>query len=105
MDVNLANAARGQDVSDRLLERSVPMNELAALLQGAPAVRTPQNQGIAGVSVAPPDVGGAYGLAADQASANFAAQTAQRNAGLSGLFSLGSAALVGRSTECRRLNK
>lgn len=92
-NVNLANAKRSQDVSDRLLTRNQPLNELAALLQGSGAITAPQAQGVGGVNVAPPDVGGAYGLAASQEGNRFAAETAQRNAGLSGLFGLGSAAL------------
>ncbi len=90
MDVNLANQARQQEISDMLLERTQPMAELGALTQGAPAIQTPQPINMAGVGVAPPDVGGAYGVAAQQQ----ATAQAQRNAGLSGLFNLGSAAIM-----------
>lgn len=96
MDVSLANLKRGQDVSDRLLLRSQPMNELAALLQGSPAVQTPQAQGMPGVSVAPPDVGGAYSLAANQAQSAYGGQLAQKNAALSGMTNLGAGFLMGR---------
>ena len=93
MDVNLANQARAQAIADIQLQRATPMNELAALLQGSPAVTTPQAQGMAGVNVAAPDVGGAYGLAASQAGQGYAGQVAQRNAMLSGMAGMGAAAL------------
>jgi len=92
-DVNLANQARAQQISDKQLLRSQPMNELAALLQGSPAVTTPQQQGAAGVNVAAPDVGGAYGLNASQQQNAYNQQIAQQNAAMSGAFGMASAGI------------
>lgn len=94
-DVNLANVKRQQDIQDMRLERDVPMNELAALLQGSPAVSMPQSSSMPGVGVTTPDVGGAYALAGQQQQNAYAGQLAQQQGALSGAFNLGSAYLMG----------
>lgn len=96
MDVDLANRGRAQAVSDRLLERSQPMNELAALIQGAPAVQTPQPIAGGGQGVQPPDVTGAYGLSQSAAQNQYLAQLANRNAAWGGLSGVAGAYLGGR---------
>ncbi len=101
MDVDRANIKRQQDIQDMLLERGQPMNELAALLQGAPAVQTPQAASMPGVGVAPPDVGGAYALAGQQGQNRYAGQLAQKTAATGGAFDLGAAAIMSD----RRLKK
>jgi hypothetical protein len=85
---------RGQAVNEMLTERAVPLNEAAALLSGqqvqAPSyVNTPQT------NVAPTDYMQAVGL--QQAAQNnaFNAKNQGYQAQLSGMYSLGSAALGG----------
>lgn len=95
MDVDMANRARAQEIADMQMLRAQPMNELAALLQGAPAVSTPQPIPTSGVGVSPPDVGGAYALAGQQAQQQYATQAGQQSAGLGALANLGSAYLMG----------
>lgn len=88
-NTNLANAGRSDFINSMLLERGQPLNEMAALLQGSPAIQMPGQIGAPQVGVAPTDVIGANSLA--QASANnaFNQQVGQQNAALGGLFSLG----------------
>lgn len=54
----LSQAARQQGISDLQLERSTPLNELAALLQGSPAVQSPNFAPQAQYQVAAPDIQG-----------------------------------------------
>lgn len=56
----LSADARGRQINEQLMERSQPINELAALLQGSPAIGTPQGGNQAQYQIAPPDVMGAY---------------------------------------------
>lgn len=49
---------RGAQTSERLLERSQPFNELAAILQGSPAIQAPTSAAPAQYQVAPPDIQG-----------------------------------------------
>lgn len=88
----LEQAARQQGLSELLTQRAQPINELSALLQGAPATQGPQFQSPAQFGVAPPDVQGLV-------SQNFGieSQQAQQRQGdlLGGLFGLGSAAILG----------
>ncbi|MGI9489351.1 MAG: hypothetical protein ACR2RF_26375 [Geminicoccaceae bacterium] len=88
----LEQAARQQGLSELLTQRSQPINELSALLQGGPSIQRPQFAPPAQFGVAPPDVQGLTGQ-------NFAAQSqqaAQRNSDLfGGLFGLGQAAILG----------
>lgn len=88
----LEQAARQQGLSELLTQRSQPINELSALLQGGPSIQGPQFAPPAQFGVAPPDVQGAI-------NANFAAQSqqaGQRQSDLfGGLFGLGQAAILG----------
>ena len=92
------NEARANAINDRLLERSQPLNELAAFLQGSPAVNTPQPIGGAQVGAAAPDVGGAYGLAAQTQMNQYNQQMGAQGAMAGGMIgltgSLGSAAIL-----------
>jgi hypothetical protein len=90
----LSQAAHTQGVQDILTQRTQPMNELAALLQGAPALNTPSFGAPAQYQVAPADVTGAYGL--NQSAKNTAYQggVASANAGNANLTT----GLVGAAT-------
>jgi hypothetical protein len=89
----LTSDARRQGINEQLLERSQPINELAALLQGAPATGSPNFAPQAQYQVASPDVIGATQLGYQGQLNAFNAQQANRQAGLGGLFQLGSAAI------------
>ncbi|MEC9266705.1 MAG: hypothetical protein VX464_11650 [Pseudomonadota bacterium] len=91
---NFGNQGRQQEINDRLLERTQGLNELAALLQGQQAIATPQQQGGAPVSVAPPDVGGAYGLSQAAQNNAYNSKKSSQNAAIGGLSSLGAAYLL-----------
>lgn len=82
------NEARSSQINDRLMLRSQPINELAAFLQGSPAVNTPQPIGGAQVGAAAPDVGGAYGLAQQSQMNQYNQQMAASQAMQGGMFSL-----------------
>lgn len=86
------NAARTQALNEALGIRGNQFNEFASLL-GLQQVGTPQ----LGSFFAPGGVNtlGAFQLAQNQANQNFQAESARANAALGGLFSLGSAALLG----------
>lgn len=94
------NLIRDRALQEMLLGRQQPMNELAALLQGSPALGTPTGINPGQIGIQPGDIQGAI-------QNNYAAQMAQwqqananRNAMLGNLFSLGGAlggAYLGRS--------
>lgn len=94
-DLNLANQGRSTAINDMLLERTQPLNELAALLQGQQAVPMPQAQPVAQVGMAAPDIMGASAMAQNAQNARYQGQMASQNAGLGGLFGLGGAAISG----------
>jgi len=89
----LESADRARALNERLLERSQPINELAAILQGSPATGTPQFGTAAQYQISPGDVQGATNLAYQGQLNQFNQANANRQAGLGGLFQLGSAAL------------
>ena len=49
---------RGTSINEALMERSQPFNELAAILQGSPAINAPQAPQTAQYQAAPPDIAG-----------------------------------------------
>ena len=49
---------RGTSINEALMERSQPFNELAAILQGSPAIQAPQAPQTAQYQAAPPDIAG-----------------------------------------------
>ena len=84
-----ANAARGQGFQEQAFQRSLPINDIAALLGSAPGVQGPQFQATPAFGVQAPDVIGASLGAANIAQQQFAQQQQQRGGLLGGLFSLG----------------
>ena len=90
-NANLQNLARGQGIDERLLQRQTPINELSALQTGQQLL--PQiTGGFPQVDVVGP------ALAAQNAElAAFNANQAQQQAGLGGLFDLGSAFILGEA--------
>lgn len=95
-DADLSRGARQQGITERLTERNLPINEIAAILQGAPAVQTPGFVSVPGTAVAPPDVTGAYGLGQAAAQNRYNAELANQQGLWGGLTGLGSAYLLGR---------
>lgn len=89
----LSQSARGQDINEALLQRSQPMNELAALLQGSPATQSPQFGQAAQYQAAPADYQGAANMAYQGQMNQYNAAQQNRQAGLGGLFQLGAAAM------------
>ena len=88
----LQRAARRQALQELLTRRVQPVNELAALLRGAPAVRPPAFPGYASHGVPAPDIAGL----ARHGHAIGAQATRQADSDLlSGLFGLGGAAIMG----------
>lgn len=77
----LGNAARGQSTTEAQTLQNQPFNELAALLQGAPAIGQPNVMQPSQTGIAPTDVIGAYGL---QQNANNVAYQGGVNAANSG---------------------
>jgi hypothetical protein len=92
-NVNLANQARASGISEQQLLRSIPINELAALMGQAGGVAMPNIQAPGGVQVAPTDVVGPVNTAYAAQLADFQAQQANRQATQSGLFGLGAAGI------------
>jgi len=93
-----ANAARAQGFQEQAFQRSIPINDIAALLGTAPGVQAPQFQATPAFGVQAPDVIGASLGAANIAQQQFAQQQQQSSGLLGGLFnlggSLGSAAIL-----------
>ena len=94
-DMNAINQARQQYLNEQLMGRNQQINELAALLQGGPAIQGPTPMSGGQVNVAPTDVSGAYGLASGINQSNYANQMAAQNAAMGGLANLGGIGLVG----------
>lgn len=89
---NLLLSGRGQAINEAMLERQTPMNEAIALMTGGQSGYMPTPQS----GVAPTDISGLV-------QQNYQSQLQQYNAGMSGLFGLGSAALGGWMMSDRRL--
>jgi len=92
-NVNLANAARAAGISEQQLLRSIPLNELAALMGQAGGVAMPNIQQAGGVQVAPTDVVGPVNTAYAAQLADFNNRQASSQATQSGLFGLGAAGI------------
>lgn len=93
MNANLQNAGRAQDINEIMMQRQQPLNELNALRTGS-QVTAPQFTGVPQTNVAPTDVIGPINTAYQGQLAGYNAQVAQNNALTSGLFGLGSAAMM-----------
>lgn len=85
----LGSAGRQAALSELLLKRTQPMNELSAILQGAPALPAPQPVSPGQYAVQPGNVQGAINTAYQGALQNYQQQQAARNAMMGNLFSLG----------------
>lgn len=83
----LEQAARNQGLSELLTARGQPINELAALIQGAPALNLPGFQGPAQFQVQPPNLLGAQQLSMQ---AEMAGNRARQDL-IGGLLGLGGA--------------
>ncbi|WP_417814051.1 hypothetical protein [Thalassospira alkalitolerans] len=94
-DLNLNNAARSNYANENLTTRNQNLNELAALLQGSPALQMPSGSGGAAVGAQAPDVMGAYNTANNNALAQYQSSQANQGAMLGGLSNLGMYALMG----------
>lgn len=57
-EFNADNTLRRMGIDERLLERSQPFNELAAIMQGSPAINAPTAPNTAQYQIAPPDIQG-----------------------------------------------
>src|SRR5690606_19668276 len=90
-------AQRQQGINETLTQRSQPLNELAALIQGAPAIGTPQFNTPAQYGVQPADVMGATAVNQQGRWNAYNAAQQQQNAMLSGLFGLGGAGIIAAS--------
>ncbi len=88
---------RSQAVNEALAERNQPLNEILGLASGT-QVQSPQFASTPQSGVAPTDVTGPV-------MQNYQSQLQQYNAGMSGLFGLGSAALGGWMMSDRRLKE
>ena len=93
-DMNAINEARQNYLNEQLTQRNQNINELAALLQGSPAIAGPTPAGGRSINVQPANVQGAYGLAAQQQQNSYAQRMAQQNNLLGGLANLGGTALM-----------
>jgi len=92
---SMGTAARQNAISERLMERNQPINEVAALLGTGPGVQAPQFANVPQVGVAPTDVvGPTYSSYQGQLAAWQDQQNTNR-ALMGGLFSLGGAGLGG----------
>lgn len=91
-NASLYNTAAQQGFQNTAYSQQQPINELDALLSSG-QVQSPTAGQFGQTAVAPTDVTGAYALQQSQLNSNYQAQVANQNAGLSGLFNLGSAAL------------
>ncbi|PKR55401.1 hypothetical protein [Thalassospira marina] len=94
-DLNLNNAARSNYANEQLTARNQNLNELAALLQGSPALQMPTSGGSGAVSVNSPDVIGAANMANNNALAQYQAGQANQSALLGGLMNLGLYSMMG----------
>jgi hypothetical protein len=85
------NTAAQQALAQQAAIRSMPVNEISALLSGG-QVSVPQFQGYSGVNVAPPPIFQAGQAAGNFAQQNYANQVGAYNAGMGMLGSLAGAA-------------
>lgn len=92
----IGQGTQQQEEQNLLLQRQEPINELAAALQGAPALQQPNISPPAQYQVAPADVTGAFGLStgAQQAAYNARAQQAASGNSLTAA-GIGTAGMIG----------
>src|SRR3990167_5881290 len=85
----LANQARQQAISEQTLQRSQPINEVAALLGLGPGVQSPTGAPNFGINVGGTDVLGAYGMQQAALQNRYNQQMQQQNAMWGALGNLG----------------
>ena len=98
----LESAARDKAINEQVMQRQIPLNELAAMLSGS-QVQGPQFVNSPQQSVAPPDIMGATYGSYNADMNNYNQAGGQNNAMTGGLFSLGSAAMPFLLSSDRRL--
>lgn len=98
------NALRSQALGDRLLERAQPMNELAAILQGSPAMGAPSPVNPGQYGVQPGDIQGATNLAYQGQLQNWQNRQNNMNSTFGNLLSLGGT-VAGALISDRRLKR
>lgn len=87
----LEQSAYQQALSNALLNRTQGLNEVSALIQGSPAIQTPQVQQTAQYQIAPPDIMGANALDYQGRMNAYNQQVGNNNSMMGGLFGLGGA--------------
>lgn len=95
---NQAVQGRQQGINELLTQRSIPINEISAILQGSPATNLPQFGQAAQYQVAPADLLGAQQLAYQGQLAGFNAGQQRQQGLMSGLFGLGAAGITALSS-------
>jgi len=93
LQMGTTEAARQREIQERLMLRQQPMNELAAILQGSPAIGMPQAQAPGGFNVAPADVMGATQMGYQGALNRYNADLANQQSFYGGLGQLGGSVL------------
>lgn len=92
-NATLNNQAQNQGFTQAVTAQELPIQEFTAL-EGGGQIASPQGISYTPTQVAPTDYLGAQALQTNTQQANYKTQMAQQQAGLSGLFSLGSAAMT-----------
>lgn len=87
---NVDQTLRQQGINEKLLERTQPFNELAAIMQGSPAITAPQGANPAQYQVAPADIAG---LIQNQYEAKAGNQASKKGGSTDLISALGSAAI------------
>lgn len=101
-NAQINNAARAQDFSERMAQYQLPFQTAAMLQQFGNSVQMPQGIGYTPSQVGQTDVLGANALSQQQANANYQSRMQQQNGLMSGLFSLGAAALMPSDRRLKR---
>lgn len=91
----LSASARERALTERLLERGMPLQEMQGLMGAAPGITTPQFSPIPAAGVAPADIAGPTATAYSGQLNAYNQDLAARRATQGGLFGLGAAGLQG----------
>jgi hypothetical protein len=95
-------AARQLDLQEKLAAQNQPINQFATLMGTSGQVSTPQGVNYTPSQVANTDVLGAYALQSQAQQAAYQAAQAKSSGLMGGLFSLGSAALMGSDVRLKK---
>lgn len=88
----LEASARDRAINEMIQQRSQPLNELAAMMSGT-QVQGPQFVNAPQAQIAPADIMGATYASANLAQQNYAQGMGRSNAGMQGMYGLGSAGI------------